>query len=119
MRAALTRIVVDWGVRAFARTCANYRVRALRLAEEVVEMAQALDVPEEQLADLVRVVYARPRGEAFQEVGGVQVRLVVLCAALGIDPDEALEAEVRRVLSKSPEHFAERNKQKIDLGLTG
>lgn len=120
MRAVLTRIIVDWGERAFGREhIRDPRVRALRLAEEVVELAQALDVPEEQMARLVGAVYARPRGTAFQELGGVQVCLAVLCDALGIDPDESLVAEVRRVLSKTPEHFAERNRQKIEMGLTG
>lgn len=117
---SLVRIVVDWGERAFGRDhIRDRRVRALRFAEEAVELAQALGVPKEQVARLVDVVYSRPAGEDIQEIGGSMVCLAVLCDTLGVDIDQAFEKEVRRVLAKSPEHFAERNKQKLDLGLTG
>lgn len=119
-RRALTNIIVDWGERAFGREhMRDPRVRALRLAEEVVELAQALNVPRAQMVKLVEVVYSRPAGQPYQELGGVQVCLAVLAAAIGADPDAALEAEVRRVLAKPPDHFASRNQQKIDAGLTG
>lgn len=120
MRKALTEIIVDWGERAFGRAhMRDRRVRALRLAEEVVELAQALGVPREQVAGLVEVVYGRPPGTPYQELGGVQLCLLALIRVMAEDPDEALLTEVRRVLAKSPEHFAARNQEKLDLGLTG
>lgn len=120
MNKSLIRIVVDWGARAFGLDhMKDPRVRALRHAEEAVELAQALGVPQGQVAQLVVTVYSRPPGDPKQEVGGTMVCLAVLCDALGEDPDLLFEAEVRRVLSKSPEHFAARNREKLDLGLTG
>lgn len=114
----LTAIAYDWAVRCFGRDhVTNPRVRALRLVEEAVEVAQALDVSRETITDLVGVVYARPKGFPAQEIGGVMMTVTVLCAALGLEPDDMFEAELRRVLAKSPEHFAERNREKIGLGL--
>lgn len=52
MRKVLTNIIVDWGIRAFGcEHMRDPRVRALRLAEETIELAQALDVPRSQLRD--------------------------------------------------------------------
>ena len=34
-----------------------------------------------------------------------------------IEPDDLLEKELARVLSKPPEHFAKRNQEKVDSGL--
>jgi len=116
----LTRIAVDWGVRCFgADHMRDRRVRALRLVEEAVELAQACHVSEAQIEQLVEVVYSRPRGMAHQEAGGVMVTLAVLCDHLGIDIETAFEIEVRRCLSRDPADFAERNRQKIAAGLTG
>ncbi len=95
----------------------SHRIRALRFAEEAVELAQACDVPEDKMVELVHLVYSRPRGKTFQEVGGSMVTLGVLCATLGIDLENAFEVEVRRCLSKTPEHFAQRNEEKLRLGM--
>ena len=96
----------------------NRSLRALRFAEEAIELAQACGVSEEKALELVRIVYSRPAGYPYQEVGGSMVTLTVLCHALGIDLENAFQIEVRRCLAKDPAHFAERNKQKLDLGLT-
>jgi len=112
-------IAFDWAIRSFgADHVFNTPLRALRLAEEAVELAQACKVPEEKMQELVKIVYSRPTGMVHQEVGGVMMTLNVLCAALNIDPDEAFVKELRRVLSKSPEHFAKRNADKMRVGLT-
>lgn len=117
---ALTQIAVEWGCRCFgAAHMKNQGLRALRFAEEAIELAQACGVSEDRAAELVRIVYSRPPGMVWQEVGGSMVTLTVLCHALGVDLEEAFQIEVRRCLSKDPAHFAERNKEKLDLGLTG
>lgn len=115
----LHMLALDWALRSFGRAhVTNLPIRSLRLAEEAVELAQAYGVPKEKMLDLVGIVYDRPRGEPLQEIGGVMMTIVVLCAASGIDPDEAFFTELRRVLEKPTGHFAQRNKDKIDLGLT-
>ena len=113
------RIALDWALRSFGREhVENLPIRSLRVAEESVELSQACGVPKEKMLDLVEIVYSRPRGQFAQEVGGVLMTINILCASIGLDPDDAFLTELRRVLEKSPEHFAARNKEKIDAGLT-
>lgn len=95
----------------------NRAIRALRFAEEAIELAQACGVDEQTMALLVKTVYGRPVGRPLQEIGGCMVTLSVLGDALNIGLEEAFEIEVRRCLAKTPEHFAERNKEKLVLGL--
>ena len=115
---ALTQIAVEWGLRCFgSEHMRDGGIRALRFAEEAIELAQACGVSEEKASEVVRVVYSRPPGMLHQEVGGSMVTLSVLCHALGIDLEDAFQIEIRRCLSKDPAHFAQRNKEKIDLGL--
>lgn len=117
---AMTQIAVEWGLRCFGvEHMRDKKVRAIRFAEEAIETAQAYGVPQDKVAELVRIVYSRPEGTPIQEIGGSMVTLAVLCHTSGIDLKRAFLLEVLRVLEKSPEHFAKRNQEKIDLGLTG
>lgn len=112
------QIALDWARRSFgAEHVSNIPVRCLRLAEEAVELAQAAGIPKDKMYDLIDIVYSRPRGELTQELGGVMMTAVVLSAAMGLDADHFFEIELRRVLAKPAEHFAERNQEKIDLGM--
>jgi NTP pyrophosphatase (non-canonical NTP hydrolase) len=116
----MTILVRDWAIRCFGYDhVVNPRVRSLRLAEEAVELCQALNVPKEKLEDLIQIVYSRPKGEVVKELGGVAMTATVMAASLGKDLDAFLFDEFRRVLQKSPEHFAQRNQEKLGLGLTG
>jgi hypothetical protein len=115
----LHRLALDWAIRSFgAEHVSNLPIRSLRLAEESVELAQAYGVPRDKMLDLVNIVYDRPRGDPIQEIGGVMMTITVLCAANGIDPDDAFVIELRRVLEKPSAHFAQRNLDKVQLGLT-
>jgi len=114
----LTKIAVDWGNRCFGIDhMRNEQIRALRFAEEALELAQVCGVSEAKAIELIRVVFSRPVGRHLQEVGGTMVTLAVLCDTLGIDMEEAFQIEVRRCLDKDPAHFAKRNQEKIGLGL--
>jgi NTP pyrophosphatase (non-canonical NTP hydrolase) len=116
---ATTQIALEWAERSFGREHVyNFSIRALRLAEEAVELAQAYGIPKDKMLNLVEIVYKRPKGNPEQELGGVMMTATVLAGAHGHDPDVFFEEELRRVLRKSPEHFAERNQDKLDLGLT-
>lgn len=116
----LSRIAWNWGVRSFGfEHMTDEKVRSFRLAEEAIETAQACDVPEEQMHLLVSTVYKRARGDLGQELGGVAVTLGVLALKAGTSIEAVMEREVQRVLTKTPEHFAKRNAEKIALGLTG
>ena len=112
------QIALDWAIRCFGEDHVyNPRARALRLAEEAVELAQALDVGRDVMHLLIDAVYNRPPGKMDQELGGVAMTFTVLAASFDNDPDEYLMAELRRVLAKPSEHFAARNEEKNKLGL--
>jgi NTP pyrophosphatase (non-canonical NTP hydrolase) len=113
-----TKIAYDWAVRCFGWDhVQNRRMRALRLLEEAVELAQAVGVSREKCELTVDVVYGRAPGLPSQELGGVLLTATVLAGAFGEDPQDVLERELGRVLAKPVEHFTKRNDQKIALGL--
>ena len=115
----LTQIAWEWGCRCFGQDhMVTHNIRALRFVEEAIELAQACGVPEHKAAKVVRIVYSRPAGSVLQEIGGSMVTLSILARTLGYDVETAFDIEVRRCLMKEPAHFAKRNKEKIDLGLT-
>lgn len=114
-----TTIALEWAVRSFGQDHVyNFPIRALRLVEEAVELAQAHGLPKEKVLELVEIVYSRPAGDPDQELGGVAMTATVLAAAHGHDLDAFFEVELRRVLAKPSKHFAQRNQDKIKLGLT-
>lgn len=117
----MARLAYAWGERCFGREhMQDLGVRALRCAEEAVELAQAADVSKDMMHKLVEVVYSRPHGEMHQELGGVLLTSSVLALAMGYDsPLGVFEYELSRCLSKNPMDFAKRNQDKMQLGLTG
>lgn len=117
MRATIT-LALQWAIRAFGQEHVyNSRIRALRVAEEAVELAQACMVPKEKLIELVNIVYCRPVGDPAQELGGIYMTTHIMCARLGYDPDIVFEMELARVLDKPAEYYTKRNQEKLDLGL--
>lgn len=109
----------EWAERCFGtEQMQSPQIRALRTVEEVVEFAQAAQVPKDKLHLVIDTVYSRPVGNPLQELGGVMLTATLLCMTMGIHPDKAFGVELKRVLSKSRDHFAKRNQEKDDLGLT-
>lgn len=115
----LAQLAWQWGVRCFGEDHMHDRgVRSLRLAEEAIEAAQACDVTKEKMHQLVDMVYARPHGGLRQELGGVLVTTAVLAFGhLGEPIDDIFFDEIARCLELPPEHFTERNKEKLRLNL--
>lgn len=114
----LSRICWDWGVRCFGiEHMLNTNVRALRAAEEMIELSQALGVDAAKLHSLIDIVYSRQVGEPSQEFGGLMLTTMVLAWGQNVKLEHCLEEEILRCLSKPPEHFTKRNQIKIDMGL--
>jgi hypothetical protein len=114
----LLAIAFDWGIRCFGRDhMMNLAVRSLRIVEEAIELCQAYDVPETKVHECVAMVYSRPKGAPYQEMGGVLLTAFELCAAREEDPIEVFTVELRRVLGKPAKHFTERNEEKLALGM--
>lgn len=115
---ALARIAYDWGLRCFGSDhMRSIPTRALRQLEESIEFAQSIGLSKDEIHLLTEVVYSRPVGKPLQELGGILVTTSVLCTALDTDIETVFETEIRRCLAKSPEHFAQRNREKLQLGL--
>lgn len=114
----MSRIAFDWAERCFGKDhVRNFAIRALRTLEESLELSQSLGVSRELAHLSVDKVYDRPVGNPEQEMGGVLHTMNILCESWGAEPAEIAERELRRCLQKSPEHFAKRNQEKLDLGL--
>lgn len=114
------RTVIEWAERCFGRkTVRQDDERALRLLEEAMEVAQALDVSQERCVALLDHVYGRPAGTIDREIGGVCVTLLALCEHLGHSADLCERHEISRILSLSPGHFAERQAAKARAGVAG
>lgn len=71
--------------------------RALRLAEEALELAQACEVDAATLHRLVDYVFSRPVGAPGSEIAGTMVTVYALATALGVDAQTVLEAELLRI----------------------
>ncbi len=78
----------------------NKAERNHRFLEEALELAQSCDCTKEEALALVDYVFGRPKGETFQEVGGVMNTLAALCVAHEIDMLEAGEIEIERCWTK-------------------
>lgn len=113
-RAARQAVVIEWGRKCFgADHMADKVVRAARFFEEAAELVQAVGLSKDHALRAFEHVYGRAAGNIAQEVGGVAVTLMALCDALRLSVDECEATEIARCLSKSPETFAARNKNKI------
>ena len=75
----------------------NIPERALRTAEEVLELAQACNVDAATLHRLVDYVFSRPVGKPAQEIAGSMVCLYATASALGADADAEFETELARI----------------------
>lgn len=110
--ASLQDRAMKWAVECFGEERANSRKeRNLRFIEEAIELVQSLDLEKEELLAVVDYVYSRRNGRPEQEVGGVMVTLVILCAANGIHAELSTEREFARCIDKI-DFIRERNLQK-------
>lgn len=90
--------VRDWLYRCFPKdTCRDVTERGDRFLEEALELLQATGYDLDRVAALTDYVRNRPPGQAFQEVGGVEVTLAALCAELRVDKQAAGFAELTRI----------------------
>lgn len=93
--------VREWMLACFGpQVAADKTERTWRFIEEALELAQAQGATSRDVCTLVDYVFARPVGEAHQEVGGVLLTLAALCDAVGLDMELAGEHELARVWGK-------------------
>lgn len=91
--------------------------RGMRFLEEAMELAQAVGVSSASAMKIGAVVYNKPRGVAAQEVGGVGVTLLALCAASDIDMMASIDMETERIFNLPAEKFRKRQVQNAAYGI--
>lgn len=89
--------ILEWLNRVWPSQLHDSEERALRFAEEALEMVQAEGVTREQAHALVDQVFDKPVGEIEQELGGVLVTLSAYMAVKGLDGVGAFTKEFSRV----------------------
>lgn len=93
--------VGDWLIKCFGvRIAADKIERNHRFLEESLEAVQSLGCTREEAHTLVDYVFGRPKGEPFQEVGGVMTTLAALCFANNLDMFRAGHEELCRIWGK-------------------
>lgn len=91
-------LVTAWVRKVFTeKEATDVPERALRLAEEALELAQAVGVDAATLHRLVDYVMSRPAGKPAQEVAGTMVTLYAVAGAMGVDADSEFEKELVRI----------------------
>ena len=92
------KLTMRWQRLIFGDLVLSPHVRILRLVEETFELAQAENVPEEQLLQVLRQVYDKKIGQPEQELGGVLICLAIYAETKGYDLEERFWAEFERIM---------------------
>lgn len=96
----------------------NSHERGLRVLEESLELAQALRVTEAEARRLAAHVFAKPADDPRKEFPQVFICLLAAVGAYGLDLVQLVNEEWDRIIGLGPEHFGERMRRKIELGLS-
>ena len=106
----------EWVEACFGPEGQALQTRAQRFCEEALELVQAAGLSRDHAHQLVRYVYSRPAGELAQEVGGTALTLAALSTALGVEVQQAGEAELQRVWQKVEQIRAKQVEKDEQLG---
>jgi hypothetical protein len=111
--------IAHWVERVFGSTCLfDMEERGKRVAEESIELFQALGLPREMLDKIVDHVYSRPVGVVEQEIAGVGTTIMSLSEAYGVSFDCEVAKELKRVEALPIEHFRNKRKEKVAAGIS-
>lgn len=90
--------IKSWLYRCFdEEVCESKPDRNHRFLEEALELVQANGISHEECHQILNYVYARPKGELTQEVGGVITTLAALCASYKVDLEDCALTELDRI----------------------
>lgn len=107
--------VYQWVLKCFGVTIArNTLERNHRFLEESLELVQSLGATKDEAHQLVEYVFNRPKGEPYQEVGGVMITLAALCTPNNLSMADCAELELERIWTKI-DKIREKQKSKPDL----
>lgn len=108
---------LQWARETFGEIALQPRERALRFIEEVIELAQAMNIEPEIVSAIIRRVYSRPSGAVPREMGQCLTTFEMLALAIGVDADAEATAELDRVKSIPKNEWAIRHNAKVALGI--
>jgi NTP pyrophosphatase (non-canonical NTP hydrolase) len=94
------------------------KIRAMRILEEAIELAQAEGVTGKELRVIAAQVYSKSPGDPMKELGALMVTAANYAEQIGADLEEAFWLEYERILD--PEIMArvrQRNLNGDKLGL--
>lgn len=115
----MQRVVGQWCARAFGvMVSVDRKDRSIRIVEEATELCQYEGVDPAVLHKLIDVVFSRPIGFPYQEMGGIAVTSLAYCEASGMSFESCLEQEVERILDKDISLFRARQAEKVALGVS-
>jgi len=96
--------VHPWIMECFGEEISQDRTeRNHRFLEESLELVQALGCTNSEAHQLVDYVFNRPKGQPYQEVGGVMVTLAALCLAINLNMHSCGGIELDRIWEKVEE----------------
>lgn len=99
-KVSLQARVGQWVIRCLGSAhLMDRRIRAKRLLEEALELAQSESVTKDVALAWVEWVYGRPVGRPRQEAAGVGLCLLAYCEAMDEDYKKLIETELARVSS--------------------
>ena len=110
--------VGGWVVSTFSEAAlADRKERAARMVEEAIELAQAEGLWLDETSTIMTRVYSRPTGETRQELGGLMVTTLALCAGLKIDLIAVTIDEIERI--EKPAVIAKIRAKQAEKALAG
>lgn len=112
----IAALLLDWARNLWGAPAANPQERAMRVVEEAVEFAQAMEVNYSQAMAIVSRVYSRPVGVASAELGAVLLTAYSAAALLGYNPMHLLHTEVARVLAADRAKLKGKHDAKVAAG---
>lgn len=112
------RVMFHWVARVFGiHMAVSPWERALRVAEEALELAQAATVERETIIRLVDRVFGREKGIIRQEIGGLLITILAFSETMGIDSEQCERDELERVLSLPQERLIASQMLKHEQGV--
>jgi hypothetical protein len=108
---------LKWAVSIFGEGAQDMEERAMRFAEEAVELVNAIGLSEDVVHAIVQRVYSRKKGERGKEMGQAMLTLELLAECIGVDPHRCADVEFARVQAIPKEEWERRHKAKVELGI--
>lgn len=97
-KAPIQTQITTWAYITFRQeNVLDRKERGFRFCEEALELVQAVGIDKEDIYALIDYVYARPKGDKKQEIGGVLTTLAVLASVHDLDLDLCAKDELKRI----------------------